>query len=310
MKKNGAIGIRVFLFGLLAACAAHAATPIEDFFRLPRYAAMGISPDGQHIAALSPVKGRQNLVVLDVPPKEAHALTAFDGKDVVWFRWINSKRLMFATGSLATRVFDYQGGALFAIDVDGGDVRQLAEGNGIDEKLESGMSAIGHGLRIVRFLPGEGDDFIAQEMTFDRLGRQMGALVRVNSRSGRRTNIGLGKPDTAEDERWVVDNHGVARALAAKGKGRTRIYYRTGEDAPWQKLDEFDSQSPGWLPLAVADDDRTLYVGAYHGEDRTAIYRYDPGKRAFGEVVARHPQVDLGDLITDEGKVVGVRYDA
>ena len=311
MKKTKQAAVLGFLLAFLASAAAHAATSIEDFFRLPRYAAMAISPDGQHIAALSPVRGRQNLVILDVPPKQATPLTAFDGKDVVWFRWVNSKRVIFATGSLATRVFDYQGGALFAIDIDGGAVKQLAEGNGIDEKLVSGASAIGHGLRIVRFLPGEGDDFIGQEMTFDQLGRQMGELVRINSRTGRRTNLLLEKPDSAEEEGWVVDNHGIARAMMASGKGRTRIYYRAGEDAPWQKLDEFDSQQPGWTPLAMAEDDKTLYVSAYDGKDKAAIYRYDPAKRAFGEMLARHPQVDLSNLVTDyDGKVVGVSYDA
>ena len=309
MKKNASL--LVFLLALLAPAAALGAPPIEDFFRLPRYASMAISPDGQHIAALSPVRGRQNLVVLDVPPKEAHALTAFDGKDVVWFRWLNSKRVIFSTGSLATRVFDYQGGALFAIDIDGGGVKQLAEGSGIDEKLEAGISAIGHGLRIVRFLPGEGDDFIAQEITFDPLGRQMGELVRINSRTGRRTNLLLGKPDSAESEGWVVDDRGIARAMVASGEGRTRIYYRAGADAPWRKLDEFPSTEPGWTPLAMAQDDKTLYVNAYVGSDKAAIYRYDPAKRAFGETVARHPQVDISNLLYDyDGKVVGVRYDA
>src|SRR6185503_10649783 len=101
----------------LAAAAAVAAgntIPVEDFFRLPRYAAMAISPDGQHIAALSPVNRHQNLVVLDVPPKEARPLTGFDEKDVVWFRWINSKRLLLETGNLATSSFNYRGGALYA----------------------------------------------------------------------------------------------------------------------------------------------------------------------------------------------------
>ena len=309
MKKSASI--LAFLLAFLGSATAQAATSIEDFFRLPRYAAMVLSPDGQHIAALSPVNGHQNLVILDVPPREAKALTAFDAKDVVWLRWINGKRVIFSTGSLATRVDDYRGGALFAIDIDGSNLRQLAEGSGRDEKMKSGAAAIGYGLNIVRYLPGESDDFIAQEMTFDRLGRQMGELVRINSRTGRRTNLLLEKPDSAEDEAWVVDNHGVARAMTARGKGRTRIYYRASADSPWQKLDEFSSESPGWRPLAVAEDDKTLYVSAYDGKDKAAIYRYDPAKRAFGEMLARHPQVDLSNLITDyDGKVVGVSYDA
>jgi len=293
----------------IGAGAADKPMPVEDFFRLPRYAAMAISPDGRHIAALSPVNGHQNLVVLDLPPKEARPVTGFNDKDVVWFRWLNSKRLVLETGNLATRSFDYRGGALYGVDLDAADARKLTEGWG-DENLGGAVSWVGHGLRIVRFLPGEGDDFIAQELTFDRFGPHMGELVRLNSRTGRRTDIGMGKPDSAQEESWVVDDRGVARVMRATGKGRTRIYYRAGEDAPWRKLDEFASTDPGWSPLAMAEDDKTLYASAYRGEDKAAIVRYDPEKRAFGEVVARHPRVDLSNLVRDEGRVVGVLYDA
>lgn len=310
MRRIAALVACIAGLAATAARAADAPPPVEDFFRLPRYAAMAISPDGTHVAALSPVKGHQNLVMLDVPLKDARPVTGFDGKDVVWFRWLNSKRLILETGYLATRTFDYRGGALYAIDLDAGDARKLTEGWG-DENLGGAASWVGHGLAIVRFLPGEGDDFIAQEITVDRFGRQMGELVRVNSRTGRRTNIGLGKPDSAEDESWVVDDRGVARAMLARGAGRTRIYYRAGPDAPWKKLDEFPTTDPGWTPLAMGEDDKTLYASAYRGEDKAAIVRYDPDKRAFGEVVARHPRVDLENLVTDyDGKIVGVRYDA
>jgi dipeptidyl aminopeptidase/acylaminoacyl peptidase len=292
-----------------AALAADKPTPIEDFFRLPRYAAMALSPDGQHIAALSPVSGRQNLVVLDAALKDAHAVTAFDGKDVVWFQWLNSKRLMFSTGSLATRVFDYHGGAIWAVDLDGAQPLKLSEGSA-DEEMGSAIRLVGHGLEIVRFMPGERDDFIAQEVTYDSRGRDTGPLMRVDSRSGRRTDLSLGKPDKAEEESWVVDDHGVARAMQATGKGLTRIYYRAGPEAAWQKLAGFSSTEPGWSPLAMGEDDRTLYVTAYRGEDKAAIYRYDPAKRDFGEAIARHPQVDLSRLIMSEGKAVGVRYNA
>src|SRR6185437_14819163 len=111
----------------LAAMVAHAADallPVESFFRLPEYAAMRISPDGKHIAALAPVRGRQNLVILDVTLKDAHPVSGFEDKDVVWFAWLSGKRLLLRTGTVATRDFDSRGGALFAVDADGSDSRQ------------------------------------------------------------------------------------------------------------------------------------------------------------------------------------------
>jgi hypothetical protein len=59
----------------------------------------------------------------------------------------------------------------------------------------------------------------------------------VNSRTGRRTSLSLGKPDSGQAESWVVDNRGVARVLRATGKGTSRTWYRAGAEAPWVKLD-------------------------------------------------------------------------
>ena len=108
---------------LLLAGAARAAglPPVEDFFRLPRYAAMQISPDGKHIAALSPVKGRQNLVMLDVPPQGgARRHRARGRRTCSGSTGSTASGSCFGTGSLATRDFDFRGGELYAVDLDGG----------------------------------------------------------------------------------------------------------------------------------------------------------------------------------------------
>src|SRR5580693_115064 len=71
--------------------AADEQIPIESFFKLAQYSAMAISPDGVHIAALAPVNGRQNLVVLDLEHKKGMPLTQLDKKDIVFFAWLTSK---------------------------------------------------------------------------------------------------------------------------------------------------------------------------------------------------------------------------
>ena len=291
----------------LASRAADPLPPLEAFFRLPQYAAMRISPDGKHIAALAPVNGRQNLVVLDVPPKEARALSSFDSRDVVWFEWLNDKRLLLQTGTLATRDAESRGGGIFAVDADGGESRLLVEGS--DERLTGGMRAVYRAISVVRNLPGT-DDFIGEEFVYDPYTTSTGELYRINSRTGRRTSLGVGKPESTKQEEWVVDKHGIPRVQIATDKGTTRIWYRASAEAAWQKLDEAPSFELRWTPLAVAEDDRTLYVSSSVGRDKAAIVRYDPATRAFGEVLAQHPQVDLTRLVMDEGNAVGVVYDA
>jgi dipeptidyl aminopeptidase/acylaminoacyl peptidase len=285
------------------AFAADELPPVDTFFRLPQYDQMKISPDGMRIGALAPVKGRQNLVVMSLSPRAVNPVTAIEDHDVLWFVWLNDKRLLLGTGSRGTREDDRRGGAIYAVDRDGSNARLISEGG------DSAVRAVIHPLVLVRTLPGDGDDFIAQEYSVDGRRIAAGGLYRIDSRSGRRTLLSLGKPEGGESEAWVVDNKGVARAMVASAEGISRIYYRAGADAPWQKLDEFSATVPGWMPLAIGEDDKSLIASSRKGRDKAAIVRYDPATRSFGEILAEHPQVDLNDLLVDrDGSIVGVRY--
>jgi dipeptidyl aminopeptidase/acylaminoacyl peptidase len=296
---------------LILAAGAAAAEPlsVETLFAPPRIGRLTISPDGKTIAALSPVAGRQNVVILDAATKKATPVTGFDTRDVVEVHWVNSKRLLVRSGSIGTRDFDYKGGALYSIDIDGSDGRLVSEG-GQDEQATQGARFVGRFLVLERTLPGETDDVIAQEYVATMDGSFAGDLFRVNTRTGRRTSIGFGKPDSGESESWVVDDKGVARTQMVRSKGVIRIYYRAGPDAAWQKLDEFPENSPSWEPLAMADDDKRLLVRDQRTRDKAAIVFYDPATRTFGDIVAEHPQVDLGDLIEQQGRPYGVYFEA
>ena len=303
--------MRGLLIALLCLAGSAFAEPptVEQLFQLPRFAQMRISPDGQSIAALAPVNARQNLVVLETKTRKPTPVTAFETRDIVEMHWVNSKRLLVRTGSLATEDFQSKGGALYAVDRDGGEGRMLSEG-GFDEQSSSALRLVGRVLVLVRTLPGETDDIIAQEVVFGSDGAKTGDIFRVNSRTGRRQSIGFGKPDSGEGESWVVDSKGVARVLTVFDRGRVRVHYRAGPDAPWQKLDEWRQTEPGWAPLAITEDDKAIIVSDQRNRDKAAIVRYEPASRSFGEVMAAHPQVDLSELVVEEGRPVGVHYTA
>jgi dipeptidyl aminopeptidase/acylaminoacyl peptidase len=284
---------------------------IESFFKLAQYASMRLSPDGKHIAALAPVAGRQNLIVIDLANHSAKALTGLSNRDVVNVGWVNNNRLLFWTGTLGERVFDARGGAIWAIDRDGGQIRVISEGDE-SERNTAGIRFVGRPLSVVRLLPGDTDDIIAQEHVFAESGADPGALFRVDSRTGRKTVISVGKPESAKSERWVVDRDGVPRALVVEARNSTRIYYRDGADAPWRKLDEFDQLAADqWAPVAMASDGKRLIVSSHRGgRDKAALMLYDPASQSFGETLAAHPQVDLSQLAGDKDGVRGVRFEA
>lgn len=294
---------------LSIATVAHSAPlTVEELFKPVQFQTMALSPDGKAIAALAPVAGRQNLVVLDAKTKKPTPVTSFTTRDVVGVEWINNKRVLVQTGSIGVRAFDARGGGIYAVDIDGGDGRLISEGS--DERNTAGIRFTGRALNPVRTLPGESDDIIAQEFVFSSRGTSAGDIFRVNTRTGRRTSIGFGKPDSGNGESWVVDKEGVPRVLSVFDEGKVRIWYRAGPDAKWVKLDERGQTQPGWVPLAIGTNNKTLLVSDQVNRDKAALVLYDPETKTFGDVVAAHPQVDLANLVSVNGLVVGVRYEA
>jgi dipeptidyl aminopeptidase/acylaminoacyl peptidase len=303
------------IFAIAAAsCAAAAADEkpsIETLFKIPLYASMQISPDGARLAALAPVGGRQNIVIIDLANRKATPITNLPARDAVSVAWINNKRLMFRTGTLGERVFDSRGGGIFAIDRDGAQIRVLSEGDD-KERNTVGVRYTAHFMDPVRFLPGDTDDIIMQEFIGAENETKPGGLYRVDTRSGRKTVISNGAPESANRESWVVDRDGVPRTFTVIVANTMRIYYRDGAEAPWRKLDEFDQfAADQWRPVRMADDGKRLIVSTHRGgRDKAAIAVYDPATKAFGETLAAHPQVDLDRIVGDKEGARGVAYEA
>ena len=301
----------VLLWLLLVAGAAWAQQDVEYFFKRPQYTNVTISPDGTALAALAPVVGRQNLVVIDLKTRKPQVITAQRTRDITSAFWINNNRIVFSTGALDTAQFlATRGGGVFAVNRDGSNMRILGEGS--DEQMAGGLRTTFRPLVSVRRLAGDGNDIIAQEHVFSAGMSEdhSGALYRIDTTNGRRTEISFGKPDSARYEGWITDDKGIPRVMTASTGTVVRIWYRAGENEPWRKIDERPALQPGWAPLAVDRDDKTMLVRDQRTRDKAAVVRYDPATGTFGEVLAEHPQVDLDDLIRESGRVVGVRYDA
>ncbi len=288
----------------VAAPAAPAVPPaapapsVEDLFRQAQIADMQLSPDGKRLAALSPVAGRQNLVVMDIATRVPNAVTAFAQRDVVVFRWVNDRRLILQTGSLAERMTDLSGAGMVAIDADGKEPRPLTGPQGT-------------WLALVRTLPGDTDDIIVQQFVFrpGTVEPVTGGVYRMNTRNGRMVSLGSGRPEANGREAWVVDNDGVARAFAIKRRGATAIYYRAAASAPWRKLDEYTDSEPGWAPIAIAEDGKALYVTSWKDRDKAALRLLDPDAPGPGRIIASHPYVDVQRVVLDYGKPVGISYE-
>ncbi|CAG0954363.1 acylaminoacyl-peptidase [Burkholderiales bacterium] len=307
------------LAGLTAAatqvvCAAP--NSVEDFFKNPQYLGVKLSPNGQFLAASAPGDGRMNLVVIDLKARQGKRLTKFKDADVVYFDWVNDNRLVFSLGSLHEPVGARKryGGGLFAVDRDGKDSRVLVP------TVQAAIDAGAYVYRMSAFLARTretSDDIIA--LANDRNAKNPD-VYRLNTKTGRKTLLTLENP--GEVQQWIVDKDGVPRAaIATDEKLKITTWWRSGADAKWVQLGQYDLFEKNLLPLAFGYDG-TLYVTSNLGRDKYAIYTFDPERKALKDLVFEHPDIDLGGLGTGEAddgglifdpktrKLAGVRYDA
>jgi dipeptidyl aminopeptidase/acylaminoacyl peptidase len=292
------------------------AIPVDQWARRPEFNNMSLSPNGDWLAAISPFKGRNNLVVINLAERSRRVLTSFETTDVANFYWVNNKRICMrvSDGQDVTGNFTYRG--TFCINTDGS---EFADFTRIDRRSSADQG------RLVLFDPvravgGDSNDYIVSMRARTTSSVD---LYRFNTINGRYQLLTFSSP--GDVTRWVLDRNQVPRVAVTNEPRQgnepfTRIglWYRDSADAKWEKL--FESRSTWGVtvgdhmaPIGFDFDNTTLYVASNIGRDKMAIYKYDTKAKKLGELVYEHPLIDLeGGLLfsNEKKKLVGIRYNA
>ncbi|MDQ6619790.1 MAG: S9 family peptidase [Pseudomonadota bacterium] len=312
---RGVIMCRVAALALLATglviatapvCAADAeADLVRKFFAHPDYSDVRLSPSGNYLGALVPAQGRLRLAVVDLASRTSKIVAAMEGDDIAGFDWVNDDRLVFSVADLQEGLGVQTGGGLFAVNRDGSLFRELAP---TVRKVMSTNRFVYRYTRPLSLLHDGGDDIL---VVSNETNARYPDVYRLNTRSGRRTLVSVGKP--GDVVQWVADRQGNVRAAVVQERGtRNRVFWRASGDGDWVEIGSYAINESQMVPLDF-DADGTLLVGSDIGRDTAAIYRYDAQKRALGELVVAHPQADLLTTLVHDvrtQRVVGVRYEA
>ena len=162
--------------------------PVGEFFRLPRYSQMAMSPNGRKLAAVAPVNGRENLVVIDLDSKQSTAVTDFKTVDVNWFTWVDDGRLIFRASNRELETGVWRRGAMIAIDTDGKNSRNLAQ------------DVRGSFDILARTRDGSGELIISTHLR----DIQSEDVYRYDTRTGRTRLLTFDSPGRVVD--WVLDH--------------------------------------------------------------------------------------------------------
>lgn len=293
----------------LAAQKKPADVTVEEFFKRPQYSQMILSPDGRKLAALTPLKGRDNLVVIDLDKRSSNVITAFETLDAAGIFWVNNKRLCLrvVNGQEVTGEPSYRG--MYCINADGEDLRNFTTVGGVGGR---------RGLSPMSPVFDESGDYI---MEMRQRSRRSADVYRFNTLTGRYQLLTSDSP--GDVTQWVLDRNLVPRVAVSvperedKDKPRVAtVWHRASADARWEKL---WSYAVGWkdddryVPVAFDFDNETLYVATNQGRDKMAVYAYDTKGRKMGNLLLEHPLMDVeGGLLfsRERRKLVGVRLEA
>jgi len=117
---------------------------------------------------------------------------------------------------------------------------------------------------------------------------------------------------------YRFDKDGNPRFASKFDDGSEEFVYlwRAVDGSGWEEYyrierDSFENFSYAGL---VQGEEDMIYVIAHNGEDREGLYKFNLRTKQFGELVYRHPEVELGGTIrhsngwTRRGEVTGVTY--
>jgi len=301
MKRKWMVGL-----ALLALCASQAVQadrlPLEDFFKNSQFAGFQLSPDGRKLAALAPVKGRMNIVVLDLATRTPKLVTAEDEQDVSGLMWANNDRILFFMDKDGSESF-----GIFAVNADGSEPEVLVRP--LDAQIRSGRARI----RIVGVLDKlEGDPDKVLVSSNERRAAYP-EVFEMNIHNGRTHMVQRNPGDVTA---WFTDWDGSVIGGAFQKGLDTGFKLIRGEDRrDWDIVSRHRFDQPGFAPAGVRGDGKTGWVvsnvnpdGSYR--DKSALFEYDFETKTFGKLVYEHDEVDCCNVIMNRKSrdMIGVAY--
>ena len=276
--------------------------PINAWIHDPVIDSVGVSPDGNQLAALTlaDINAAPQITVwqtedLSVPPRRF----APDDVKAMGVFWLNNEYLLV----VGRQKFDYRfGGAptkwfrtkLYVVDDEGERFRELLEN-------QDG----GKGLFDV--LPQQEDKFLVElvnrEFASDIYEVDLGTF---NSRRVYRSARGVG---------IFADHHGVIRGRQElEGGGeetRIEFSYKHPETGEWELHHELVAvEREGMQPVAFDEDGRRVYMVDNTGRERAVLRTYDLITRELSEPIYGGDDIEAGGVYQasnpdDFGKVIG-----
>lgn len=300
---------------VVAAPATGASThtvDVDRYVRADLFESIKISPNGDYLAATVPLDNGQRTGLVIMSRADKKVTGAFSqGKNthIHDFHWVNDERVIIGIAEKLGALEQPQStGELVAINADGGRpqflVGQRMMGEGAGTRIQPRKVE-----RVAAYLvdPLLSDD---KRVIISVSPFSADAYTRAESMdvyTGRRVQVARAPVRNAS---FVTDNQGVVRfASGADTDRRQRVYYRAGDGADWQLVNDESATDLVWVPLGFAADDTVAYISRTTFDGPDEILAFDPATGTTRRVL-RDDRVDPALVLQSVGGTapVGVMY--
>jgi len=308
--------LALFLCAHVLAAPVPALPPIERFFVNPALRAAELSPSGRYLAAISGGAGRRDfLVVIDLQANSAKLVAGYNDADIFQFTWVNDARLLFnVTDNEAGPGGQRMAAGLYAVDRDGGKLRQLAERRG-QEFVTEGVSRLKNKIlpwhTFMMDARGARDSDSVYVESYEWEGESYEVrhinLLKLNTLTGDHQVVQ--RPSRVK--KWTLDQDGEPRVATSTDKGVTTVHYRDPATAQWRVLTSYQTFKGGTGPFSALGfgGDGSLFAVANSGQDIDALFTVNLATGKLNpEPVVLTPGYDFdGELVRSGKKLLGVQ---
>nr|WP_316642322.1 alpha/beta fold hydrolase [uncultured Roseateles sp.] len=296
---------------------AHAQGPAgkpdaAGFFRAPQMLGAVLAPNGRRLAmrTVGP-HGRVMLTVLQLDTLAPKVVYGSDNADVERVVWVNNDRLAFDLSDRETPQGKIDAGpGLFAVDHDGGLLRQLVERQvaWLKDGNDSRQLQPWNTFLLNGSTQRQGDAVLAvRPEAYSDKDAGFFKLLRLDTRSGRAETM----DSPLHSVGWWPDAQGNLRVALTRDGEKAALRWKDPATDQWRALTEFNAYTEdGDLQVRHVGADGKLYVSARHGRDKQAMWLLDPATGAWSaKPLAESPLFDVdAQVLARQDKVLGLRF--
>lgn len=298
------------LAGAMAACGTAGAVDVDAYVKNDAFKTVKLSPGGDYLAATVPLEDRTALAIMRRSDSKVTASFALGkNRHVEEFTWVNDERVVIEfsekIGSLDSPQMT---GELFAINADGSQsdllVGQRVQGEGLGTRIQP-KKVERVAAYLVDDLPGDDKNVIISVSPFsdDPFTR----AEKMDVYSGRRVQVASAPVRRAT---FTTDSTGIVRFADGAGTDNARkLYYRGGDGADWELINDEDVTGLAQTVLGFSADDAVAYLRVERARGPDAIMAFDIATRESSEVL-RDDDVDPSRVLYRHGtqEPIGVQY--